>query len=170
LALKNDLENEMDITKELGRVTISLRDDLLFREGSSEIEPEMEPFLMKLGEVMKDGTRLIEMRGFAAHSETVFAPDQEKAAMVLSAKRALAVFRFFQGRLGIEAKRMVAHGFGKDIHVRALEGKKSRMRRQVQIILDFREEIPDRIKRRKRGRSFLDFKGFLFRTPGDQRG
>jgi hypothetical protein len=43
------------------------------------------------------------------------------------------------------------------------------LNRQVQIILDYREKIPYRLKKPKRD-SFLDFKGFIFRLPGGEGG
>jgi len=167
VVLKNTLEADVTVVKEAERIVLTLGRRLLFPHGSSRIEEEGKAFLDQLGPVLKDDRpRLIELRGFTATSEAVFESNPHKTAVLLSTHRAMAVFRYFNDEIGIPAGQLVAHGFGEVSRSSRSRQGKSRMDRQVQIILDFQEEIPYRMKRRP-GDSILDFKGFLFRFPGD---
>ena len=62
---------------------------------------------------------------------------------------------------------MVAHGFGENPEESKKKGKDTGLNRHVEIILDYSEKVPYRLKKTSRGDSILDFKGFFFRTPGD---
>jgi chemotaxis protein MotB len=168
VALKNALASQSDFVKEHERIVMTLGNRLLFEEGSSRLKPESLQYLKETAAILKDGPRRIELRGYTTHSETVLEPDLGKVSMLLSTKRAMSVFHFFHQEGGIPADRMVAHGFGSATSKRGVSKKKSYLNRQVQIILDYREKIPHRIKApARRGDSMFDFKGFLFRFPGD---
>lgn len=166
IALKNALEAHAKIVKEDERTIITLGNRVLFEHRSSRVKAESAPFLLELGEILKDGPHTIELRGYAATSETAFDQDPFKTSMLLSSERASEIYRFFAERGGIPAKKMVAHGFGTNRV--DMEGGKSPdgLDRQVELILDYRDSIPYRLKRTGR-ESLLDFKGFLFRFPGD---
>jgi chemotaxis protein MotB len=170
VVLKNTLQNDVKVVKEADRVVLTLGRQLLFREGSSRMEEKGKAFLERLGPILKeDRPRLVELRGFTATSESVFESDPWRSAVLLSTRRALAVFDYLKGGVGIPADQLVAHGFGEAPASRRNGGGESRLDRQVQIILDYDEEIPYRMKRPS-GDSILDFKGFLFRFPGDAGG
>jgi hypothetical protein len=86
--------------------------------------------------------------------------------MYLSTKRAFAVFNLFKAEGKISPDKMVAHGFGNNSSRGKVEEKHG-LNRQVEIILDYQEEIPLRFKKTRKKDSLLDFKGFLFKTPAD---
>jgi len=170
VVLKNTLEQDVTVQKEADRVVLTLGNQVLFQDGSSRIRERGKAFLNDLAPVLKGGgPRLIELRGYAAHAETVFEDDPARSAMLLSTRRALGVFRHFTDEAGIPGKELVAHGFGRDPYLNRGKRNRGKLDRQVQIILDFSEEVPFRMKRRP-GDSILDFKGFLFRFPGDAGG
>jgi chemotaxis protein MotB len=170
IALKNGLESDLTVIKEQERIVINIDEKVLFDAGSTEIKPKNRAFLTDLSGVLREDGSRIEMRGYAANSEIVFDQDPFKRSMVLSSKRAFAVYQFLAFQEKIPMERMVAHGFGVP-NTRAGSLKDmSRNRRQVQIILDYRDRVPYRLKSRKEKGSFLDFKGFFFRFPGDEHG
>ena len=113
VVIKNTLENEVDVVKEADRIVMNLGNKVLFKEGSSEIGEKGKLFLAQLAPIFKDDSpKLIELRGYVAHAETVFEPDPERLAIFLSTRRALAVFTNFSKENGVSAKLLVAHGFG----------------------------------------------------------
>jgi chemotaxis protein MotB len=169
IVLKNTLEKEMALVKEEERIIISLSNRLLFKPKSSSIEPQRIAFLSELKDVFKESPSRIELRGYADPSETVFEPDRLRPSMMLSTKRAFAVFEFLTSGGEILPERIVAHGFG---HTPAAPGAQEdvhQQNRQVLIILDYREKLPYRLKKPPRN-SLLDFKGFFFKLPGDEGG
>jgi len=170
VVLKNTLEKDVTVRKEADRVVLTLGNRVLFQDGSSRIRDGGKAFLDELAPVLTgEEPGLVELRGYAAHAETVFEDDPERSAMILSTRRALAVFRHFTEQSGIPAKELVAHGFGRDPYLNRGDRNRGKLDRQVQVILDFSEEVPFRMKRRSVD-SILDFKGFLFRMPGDMGG
>lgn len=165
LIMKNSLDPAVQAITDMERTIIRIDDKVLFEHGSSKINPERSAFLKEVGESLKDGPRTIEFRGYCATSETVFESNPLKAAMMLSAKRASAVFKFFRDECGIPPKRMVAHGFGTNVVRKGDVKHKNKMSRQVEIVLDYREPVPYRLREVKKD-TLLDFKGFLFKVPG----
>ena len=165
LGLKNALETDMTVVKEEERIIITLSNKVLFKPGSSHIDPDGSGFLSDLGGILKESPSRIELRGYSDFSESVLDPDPLKASMILSTRRALAIYRFFREDGGISPERITAHGFGLTAAGRGSVKEKHEFNRQVEIILDYKEQVPYRFKR-QRGDSTLDFKGFLFRVPG----
>jgi len=106
-----------------------------------------------------------EKRGYAAHAETAFEPDPLRVAMSLSAKRARALYHFLREKGRLRASRMVTHGFGVDRAQKGAPREKTELSRQVEIVIDQKEKIPFRLRRPDWGDSWLDYKGFFFRTP-----
>lgn len=167
VVIKNALEQDVEVVREGDRVALSLGNRVLFEEGSAELQESSASFLAELSSVLQeDAPRLVELRGFAAHAETIFESDPARSGLLLSTQRALAVFQFFSEQSAISTDSMVAHGFGWSPRFNRGKSKKGRLNRQVQIILDFEQELPYRLKKRT-GDSILDFKGFLFRFPGN---
>ncbi len=167
VVLKNALEEDVEVVKEADRVVLTLGNKLLFQESSSELRPGSADFLRELGRILaRDEPSLVELRGYTAHSETVFEQDPSRAAMLLSSRRALAVLRRFMEESSLSSGRMVAHGFGTNPKRNRDALRKAVLNRQVQVILDFDEEVPYRLREEGRGEPVLDFKGFLFRMPG----
>lgn len=64
LAMKTGFKSETEILKESSRIIITFSNRVCFQAGSSQIEPDSIEFLSELASVIKDGTRLIELRGY----------------------------------------------------------------------------------------------------------
>ncbi len=166
LVLKNALEPEVHVIRDTERIIVRIDDKVLFEHGSSKVNPERSVFLKEVGQALQNGPCMIELRGFCANSETTFDQKPLKMGMKLSAQRAFSVFKFFHDHSGIPQKRMVAHGFGTNAVRKGSSKRKNEMSRQVEIILDYREALPYRLRKPKKD-SLLDFKGFLFKVPGN---
>ncbi len=165
LVTKNALDPDVQVIRDMERTVIRIDDKVLFERGSNRINPARSSFLKALGETLKGGPRAIELRGYCAASETSFEPNPTKKAMMLSSERAFAVFKFFRDESGIPPTRMVAHGFGTHTVRKGNAKRRNEMSRQVEIVLDYREPVPYRLRKVKKD-ALLDFKGFLFRVPG----
>lgn len=169
VALKTGLKSKLSISKQLDRTVIDLKNKVLFGENSATLKKESKAFLTDLAGILIHGPHLIELRGYVDSSECIMEKDPFKASMMLSSKRALAIFDFFVEK-GIPSGDIVAHGFGLNYPGKAKESKKSFMNRQAEIILDYHERIPYRLRKPDRSGGFLDFKGFFFRTAGSVNG
>ncbi len=167
IAMKNGLESDIELSKEREKIVLTIKNRILFPDGSSRIDPVRSPFLLDLANVLREGGSQIELRGYTAHAETAFDPEPLQGAMTLSARRARAVYHLFRDEGHIRASRMVTHGFGIDRGRQGGPKQKTVLGRQVEIIVDQDEKIPFRLRKPDRGDSWLDYKGFLFKTPGD---
>lgn len=164
---KNALDPDVNVIREPERLVISLNNTILFDHGSSEINPAGIGLLEELGRCFKESAHAIELRGYCATSEIALDAAPLKKAAMLSTQRAFAVFRLFEKRLGIPPEKLVAHGFGNNTSTRGGAKKDHSVQRQVEIVLDYRDPVPYRLKNPKRD-TLLDFKGFLFRFPGGE--
>lgn len=164
-AVRNAPGSQIAVLREPERTVLTLGEKVLFNQGSEKIEPQGLKFLSELAEALKKGSSSIELRGFVDPSETSTANDPLKESMMLSTRRAFAVYRFLESEGGIPGQRMVAHGFAPATRTRGIEREKAETNRQVQIILDHREKVPYRVKR-PRDAILVDFKGFLFKLAG----
>jgi len=169
VALKHGLKSDLSMDKQLDRTVLVLNNKMLFDPESASLKEENKEFLSDLAEAINDGPQLIELRGYIDSSESIMEEDPFRTSMLLSSKRAITLYDFFVEK-GIPSKRIVAHGFGLNYPGKAKGSKESYLNRQVEIILDYRERIPFHLKRPVRPNGFLDFKGFFFRTPGDENG
>ncbi|RJR42184.1 MAG: hypothetical protein C4576_16510 [Desulfobacteraceae bacterium] len=169
IELKNSLQTEMTVVKEEERIIISLGNRLLFEPGSSRIEPERFAFLTELKAVFKGSPSRIELRGYADPAETVFEKDRLRPSMMLSTRRAFAVFEFLISGGEIEPERITAHGFGNTPAAPGERKEAHQENRQVQIILDYRERLSYALKKAP-ANSFIDFKGFFFKLQGKHDG
>jgi chemotaxis protein MotB len=166
VALRNGVKSDIDMSRQLERTIITFKNRVLFAQGSDQINPESMKFLYDLADVIRGTPRLIELRGYTDSTEIAFQTDRLKYSMYLSSKRAMAVFDFLKEKSGISGKVIVAHGFGLNPEGGKNTGKRHPINRQVEIILDYREEIPHRYKKPERPDSVLDFNGFFFRYGG----
>ena len=162
VALKHGLESDLTMTKQLDRTVIVLKNRVLFEHNSSDLTEENTKFLSEIAEVLKEGHQMVELRGYCDSSESILKDDSYKSSMILSSKRAIAMFDFFVEK-GLSPADIVAHGFGINYPG---SPKEASLNRQVEIILDYRERIPFNMRQRGKG-GFLDFKGFFFRTARD---
>lgn len=167
VALRHGLESELSMSKQIDRSVITLSNMVLFDRGSYKIKPDYMEYLTELAEAIKGGPQLIELRGYTDSTENIFMEEPYKFSMNLSAKRAMAIFKYFLEKGGIPAETMVAHGFGENPAGFKNRGEKTGLNRQVEIILDYSEKVPYRLKKTIRKKSILDFNGFFFRTAGD---
>lgn len=172
IIFKNGLEGDVEIKREREKLVLSLTDKVLFEQGSTVLESDAEEFLRELAPYLKDSPGIVELRGYAHSTETIFHPDPYKRTMYLSARRALSVFEFLHDVGKIPANKMVAHGFGaQTTKKRIADGSSGEMRRQVEIVCDYRRKIPQRLRDKTKGEDLLfDFKGFLFRLKGGRSG
>ena len=166
VALKHGLESDLEMNRQLDRTVIALKNKVLFDYNSSVLLKKNTKFLSDLAAVLKEGNQLIEFRGYCDSSESILKDDPFKSAMILSSKRAIAMFDFFAEQ-GIPPGEMVAHGFGQNYPGSSKRSKESYLNRQVEIILDYREKVPFKIRRPSEKDGILDFKGFFFRTARD---
>jgi chemotaxis protein MotB len=167
IAFANGIESDVKIKKEVEKIVITLSNRVLFDKGSSRIPEDRVKFLADLSGVLRDGLGLIELRGYADQAETVFESDSFEKSVYLSTKRALSILRFLVDKGEIPVHRIVAHGFAAPPIGKASLMKKSEWRRQVEIIVDYRQKIPYRLKLPKQRGRVLDYKGFFFELYGD---
>jgi chemotaxis protein MotB len=163
ISFKNGLESEMVVTKEGERIIIALSNKVLFKPESDEIDQSRWPFLTELAGVLREVPRRVELRGYADPTEMLLDPEDFKKRMMLSSRRAHALFGFFGSKGRVDPGKMVAHGFGAVPPKRAGPGAKDGFNRQVEFICDYRTKIPYKMREGDGQRGFLlDFKGFLF--------
>ena len=166
VALKHGFKEELTVNKQLDRTVIALKNKVLFGHNSSELIKENSGLLSEITDILKEGHQLIELRGYCDPSETILEENPYKSSMILSSKRAIAIFDFLVEK-GLDAESIVAHGFG----VNSPENSKEpSLNRQVEIILDSREKIPFKIRKQNNKDGILDFNGFFFRTARDMNG
>ncbi len=168
IATANGLSSDVEVSRVPEKIVLTLGDRVLFTKGSSTIPQESIKFLTEIATFLKDSEGIIEIRGYADEGETVFELDPVHAALYLSAKRAMAVLRFFLDVGMIPATRLVAHGFGVPPAPKVSQGGKRKWRGKVDIIVGYKEEIPYRLRVNRHKDSIIDFKGFLFKVPGSR--
>lgn len=162
-AFKNGLDAEVTIQKESERIIIGLSNKVLFGHGSSEMAPKGQAFLSDLFSFLKEVPGTIELRGYCDPSETGLKEDPFRTGMFLSAKRALAVDHFLKEQGGIPLRKLVAHGFGAQAPRRTPGEIQNDFNRQVEIICDYRANIPYHLRKKDADRNLrLDYKGFMF--------
>ncbi len=171
IAFKNNLQADVKIQIEGEKIIIALHHRVVFVKRSTKLTERGKRFLADIIPVLKDSPGLVELRGYVDPTEVLFDEDKEKAAMIISAKRASSVYLFLKARGNMPEKKLVAHGFGarglKQGEVKA----PGSFDRQVEIILDYRASLPYRVKKGARKKKLLlDFKGFLFKLRGGEDG
>jgi chemotaxis protein MotB len=163
IAFKNGLENDVSITREAERIIINIGNRVLFEDRSFHLEEDGLRFLSEMATVLKDAPGRIELRGYADPTETNLESDPLRAGMLLSTKRAFAVYHFLHSDGKIPFPKMVSHGFGSQPLRRSTQQIGKPLNRQVEIICDYRIKIPYHLKNKRSLKSILlDFKGFLF--------
>lgn len=164
ITFRNGLQSDVDVQTEGEKIVISLNNKVLFAQGSSSLSVKGKQYLRQLAPVLREVPGLVELRGYADVTEVLFAKNKLRKGKVLSAKRALAVFKFLMKEGNVPYEKMVAHGFGvKERKVPEIRGKME-FKRQVEIICDYRASIPYRVQSGKERKSYyLDFKGFFFK-------
>ncbi len=169
VALKHGVKSNLTATQQLERTVLVLKNKILFEHKSSRLKKESMEYLTELAGILKDGDQLIEIRGYCDSSESILKDDPYKSSMLLSSQRAIALFDFFTEK-GIASGDIVAHGFGLNYPGKTKKSKKSYLNRQAEIILDYREKVPFKLRKKQDEGGFLDINGFFFRTARDVNG
>lgn len=138
--LKRSLEdiNDQDVNVEVkkGVVYISISDKMLFKSGSSEIQPAAEGVLSKIARILNDYKELdILVEG---HTDNV--PITNSCVVDnwdLSSKRATAVVRTLQKKYAVRPERMTAGGRGEYVpkaNNDSIDGKSANRRTEIVIL------------------------------------
>jgi chemotaxis protein MotB len=134
-ALINFKADELSVSIKDGNVYVSLEEKLLFKSGSSDVDPKGKQALAKLAEVMnstKDITMMIE-----GHTDNVpikTAKFQDNWS--LSTERALSIVRILTKEDGFDSRRIIASGRGEFHPVQLNETVAGRAsNRRTEIIL-----------------------------------
>lgn len=171
IAFQNGLDADVRIMRQKEKIVISLENRVLFQQGSLELKKEAKAFLVEVAGVLKNAPGLIEFRGFADQSETVFDVDPRKKGMYVSTERAMAIYNLFKEKAGVPGEKMVAHGLGTQQERKGAAWDENGTSRQVEIVCSYGASIPNRLKYRPRNRNILlDIKGFLFKLRGGDSG
>jgi chemotaxis protein MotB len=167
IASANGLRSDVEIRATPNKIVITLGERILFTKGHSTIPRENDEFLLEISKFLMDSKGLIELRGYADERETLLEPDPVRAALYLSAKRAMSVLHFLTEKGMIPASRLVAHGFGvPPASEKGIQRGKREWQGKVDVIVGYKEEIPYRWRVKRHWDRVLDFKGFLFKTHG----
>ena len=148
-------------TSPKGKV-ITIRDKVIFDEGSYKIRPSSYGFLGKLCEVINQDNYPVEVTG---HTDN--RPPDEKSFhsnWEISSLRAMEVLKFFVVIGKVHPMRLTAYGCGEYKPIASNKTRQTRAQnRRVDIILDHRCEA--RLKQicREGSSRFFVFKRFLFR-------
>ncbi len=134
-ALRGQIEaGRVELTELRGKMTVKMKDKILFSSGSATLGKEGKEALLAVAEVLRgvDG-KVIRVEG---HTDNVplgrgkFATNWE-----LSTARALAVVRFFQDS-GVEPTRLAAAGYGEFRPIASNDTPEGRsLNRRIEIVL-----------------------------------
>lgn len=142
-----DLKQQLggaDVKDAAGQITVTMVDKILFQSGEAQLTPEGEQMLTKLGGLLANVDKLIEVSGHAdnqplesAKSKQLFPTNWE-----LSTARATNVVRFLQEKVGIKPRRLKAAGYGSYRPVASNATAVGRAKnRRIEILL-----LPDHVK------------------------
>ena len=128
------LGNMIDISEDDRGVVLTIRAELVFDSGKSEIRSEMLPLLDTVAKLLKRISNEVLIMG---HTDNIPSRSgQYRSNWDLSLYRALNVYRYFLKKKGLSSKRLFAGGYG-DLRPRfsnsTKEGRKKN--RRVEIIL-----------------------------------
>jgi chemotaxis protein MotB len=147
--LLDDLKKQVgnaDIQGANGQITVTLVDKVLFKSGEADLSPEGEQTLTRLGTVLKNVDKLVEVAGHA-DNQPVKSEIRElyPTNWELSTARATNVVRFLQEVVGLNGRRMKAAGYGSFRPVASNATEKGRAKnRRIEILL-----LPNKIKVQK---------------------
>ncbi len=141
---------------------ISIRDEVVFDEGSYKIRPSSYGFLRKLCEMINQDKYPVKITG---HTDNRL-PDEKSfhSNWEISSLRAMEVLKFFVVIGKVDPMRLTAYGCGEYNPIASNETRQTRAQnRRVDIILDHRSEGRLKQIRRQGSSRFFVFKRFLFR-------
>jgi chemotaxis protein MotB len=143
---------------------ISIRDEVIFDEGSYKIRPSSYGFLRKLCEMVNQDKYPVKITG---HTDNRLPEDKSfHSNWEISSLRAMEVLKFFVVIGKVDPMRLTAYGCGEYKPIASNETRQTRAQnRRVDIILDHRSEARlKQIRRQQDSSRFLVFKRFLFRV------
>jgi len=136
LELKQQLGGA-EVKDAAGQITVTMVDKILFKSGEAALTPEGEQLLTKLGGVLANADKLIEVSGHADNQPV----ESERRLQFptnweLSTTRATNVVRFLQEKVGIKARRLKASGYGSSRPVASNATAAGRAKnRRIEILL-----------------------------------
>ncbi len=165
VTMRNELEKDVEIIKKDESLTIVLHQKILFEPGSFELKPAARRYLSQLLPYLAQDSREIEIGGHTDRFEKIETPGWEKLSWTMSAKRAMAVYRYLLSQ-GLDPTRVSAHGFS--FHKPLVDGIQYphlRERNQrVEIVLTYSRNLPaSLLQEEPRSNPFFNYKNFFFR-------
>jgi chemotaxis protein MotB len=140
-ALRGQIDaGRVELTELRGKMTVKMKDKILFSSGSATIAKEGKEALAAVAEVLRglDG-KVIRVEG---HTDDVPLGRGAYTNWELSTARALAVVRFLQDR-GVDPKRLAAAGYGEHQPVAPNDTPEGRSQnRRIEIVLAPAEAPP----------------------------
>lgn len=150
VTLKNNLDADIEVTKEGDKFLLRINQRVLFEPGTVTLRPELQAYLAALAVRLKGSKYDIEIRGHVDPYEDLDGRYGPNHGWALSAQRAQAVAMFLLEQ-GLSADRISAHGFGSywplvdGLKMPHLRYKNSR----VEIVLGRNEVLPSTLIRQK---------------------
>ncbi|MFT3915821.1 MAG: OmpA family protein [Anaeromyxobacteraceae bacterium] len=140
-ALKSQIDlGRVELTELRGRMTVKLKDKILFSSGSAKVGREGQEALAAVAGVLKgiDG-KVIRVEG---HTDNVPVGGAFPTNWELSTARALAVVRFLQAQ-GLDPARLAAAGYGEYRPIAPNDSAEGRSQnRRIEILLAPAGEAP----------------------------
>ena len=135
------LNKKIKLVKDRGAVVLRVDEAILFRSGQSRLQPEAEPMLRKVAELIRPLPLNLKIEG---HTDN---RGDEMANWNLSVNRSVSVLRFFATNQLIPLTRMAATGYGaqKPLFPNVSERERA-LNRRVEFVLeshgDPNQELP----------------------------
>jgi chemotaxis protein MotB len=142
-ALRRPIDSgRIELTELRGKMTVKMKDKILFSSGSVKINPEGQAALAKVAEALKDVPgKIIRVEGHT-DSEPTDPKGPFPSNWELSTTRSLAVLKLLQEK-GVPAERLSAVGYG-EFHPIASnktpQGKS--LNRRIEIVLSPEDQAP----------------------------
>jgi chemotaxis protein MotB len=140
-ALKGQIEQgKVEVSELKGRMTVKLKDKILFSSGSAKVGKEGRDALASVAGVLKDVQgKVVRVEG---HTDDVPAGGAYPSNWELSTARALAVVRFLESQ-GLDPSRLAAAGYGEHRPVAANDTPEGRSQnRRIEIVLAAADDVP----------------------------
>ena len=142
--LKNEIsEGQIAIEQILGRLTMSIAEELFFESGKAEIKPAGQEVLQRIGDILKN----IPEKNIRVEGHTDNMPigpkirEKYPTNWELGAARAVNVTRFFQEEAGIDPLRLSAVSYGQYRPKATNRTKAGRAKnRRIEIVLIDRDQ------------------------------
>ena len=155
------------------KTMIRIEQKVLFRPGTTELNPETQNYLNGLAGYLSRNETTIEVRGHTDLHEGLDSPNWPVRSWELSVRRAQAVYGFFLQK-DINPGRMSAHGFS--YFQPLVDSRKfpqlSEKNQRVEIILGPSQSIPSELIRQNRqSNPFVNYRDFFFKlySPNEEK-